>query len=81
MSCFSTTEQEYDEKCHIYSHIYNNKIRDSNPYHNDGNFLYRVVRLNFTPEIEVFYTLRRLVIRKVLSTRIWGVPPAGGPLL
>ena len=22
------------------------------------------------------YTLRRLVIRKVLSTRIWGVPPA-----
>ena len=27
------------------------------------------------------YTLRRLVIRKVLSTRIWGVPPAGGPLL
>ena len=32
--------KEYDEKCHIYSHVYNNLIRDSHPYHNDGNFLY-----------------------------------------
>ena len=27
------------------------------------------------------YTLRRPVMGEVLSTRIWGVPPAGGPLL
>ena len=27
------------------------------------------------------YNLRRPVMREVLSTRIWGVPPAGGPLL
>ena len=27
------------------------------------------------------YTLRRPVMCEVLSTRIWGVPPAGGPLL
>ena len=27
------------------------------------------------------YTLRRPVMREVLSTRIWGVPPAGGLLL
>ena len=27
------------------------------------------------------YRVRRLVIRKVLSTRIWGGPPARGPLL
>ena len=40
VSCFSTTAAEYDEKCHIYSHVYNNLIRDSHPYHNDGNFLY-----------------------------------------
>ena len=40
MPCYSTTEQLYDEHCHIYSHIYNNKIHDSDPYHNDGNFLY-----------------------------------------
>ena len=30
---------------------------------------------------EYKYTLRRPVMREVLSTRIWGVPPAGGPLL
>ena len=35
----------------------------------------------FTRAIQYMYTLRRLVIRKVLSSRIWGVPPAGGPLL
>ena len=29
----------------------------------------------------IMYTLRRPVMREVLSTRIWGVPPAGGPLL
>ena len=29
----------------------------------------------------LFYTLRRPVMGEVLSTRIWGVPPAGGPLL
>ena len=28
-----------------------------------------------------FYTLRRPVMGEVLSTRIWGAPPAGGPLL
>ena len=28
------------------------------------------------PRIQIKYTLRRLVIRKVLSTRIWEVPPA-----
>ena len=27
------------------------------------------------------YTLRRPVMGEVLSTRIWGVPLAGGPLL
>ena len=27
------------------------------------------------------YTLRRPVMREVLSTKIWGVPPAGGLLL
>ena len=27
------------------------------------------------------YTLRRPLMNEVLSTRIWGVPPAGGPLL
>ena len=27
------------------------------------------------------YTLRRPLMGEVLSTRIWGVPPAGGPLL
>ena len=27
------------------------------------------------------YTLRRPVMGEVLSTRIWGVPPSGGPLL
>ena len=27
------------------------------------------------------YTLRRPVMGEVLSTRIWGVPPAGGPPL
>ena len=27
------------------------------------------------------YTLRRPVMREVLSTLIWGAPPAGGPLL
>ena len=29
----------------------------------------------------LFYTLRRPVMREVLLTRIWGVPPAGGLLL
>ena len=29
----------------------------------------------------LLYTLRRPVMGEVLSTRIWGVPPAGGPLL
>ena len=28
-----------------------------------------------------FYTLRRPVMGEVLWTRIWGAPPAGGPLL
>ena len=29
----------------------------------------------------LYYTLRPPVMGEVLSTRIWGVPPAGGPLL
>ena len=29
----------------------------------------------------VLYTLRRPIMHEVLSTIIWGVPPAGGPLL
>ena len=33
------------------------------------------------PKLPELYTLRRPVMREVLSTIIWGVPPAGGPLL
>ena len=32
-------------------------------------------------DVSVQYTLRRPVMREVLSTRIWAVPPAGVPLL
>ena len=31
--------------------------------------------------VHATYTLRHPVMGEVLSTRIWGVPPAGGPLL
>ena len=35
----------------------------------------------FKPLPSSVYTLRRPVMGEVLSTRIWGVPPAGGLLL
>ena len=35
----------------------------------------------YSDSLPTLYTLRRPVMREVLSTIIWGVPPAGGPLL
>ena len=43
--------------------------------------LTRFTQPRFPRRMSSLYRAGRLVIRKVLKTRIWGVPPAGGPLL
>ena len=41
-----------------------------------GRYTMQLILQSSTCLPVIVYTLRRLVIRKVLSTKIWGVPPA-----
>ena len=55
-------------------------IRDTMTHVTD-DLKHEDVQGNYLTYSKSYLQAGRLVIRKVLKTRIWGVPPAGGPLL